>query len=66
VCQHRIDQILFHILLLQVGHGEETVVRVVRRFHAKHRLPTKKRMAKTPRQSLLDDALGHPHLLQNF
>ena len=61
-----VQQVFLQVLLLQVDHGIEAVVVVVRRLHAEHPFATVVGIAKAPGQSVGANALGHTHLLQNF
>jgi len=64
--QHRVDQVFLQVLLLQVDHGKEAVVRIVRRFHAEDTLAAVPGVAKAPGQAVCRDALCHTDLLQDL
>ena len=61
-----IDQVFLKVLLLDIEHRKEAVVRVVRRFHAKHALAPVVRIAKAPGQAAGGHAVGDTDLLQDF
>ena len=59
-------QVFLHVLLLDVEHGEEAIVGIVRRLHAKHALAPVEGIAEAPRQAVGRHAVGHAHLLEDF
>jgi hypothetical protein len=66
VRQHGLGQVLLQVLLLQVDHREEAVVRIVRCLHAVHALAAVERIAKAPGQAVGRDGRVHADLLQDF